>query len=458
MTGADLIVVSNRGPLAFVVDPSGNPVPATPSGGLAGSLRSVLAGRGATWVFALRGEPDRIASEAGMMATDGIVLAGVDVDPTDYAMAYDVVANATLWPLHHHLFDLARRPLLDARWRQAWEAYRSYQEVLAEEVALRAARGATVLVHDYHLALLPGILARLRPDLPVVHFTHTPFAEPGVFRALGGDAAVELLEGMAGARACGFHAERWRAAFVACCEDAAVEPCRSFVSPLVPDAEQLAERSETEACRQARRTIEESLTGRRLLVRVDRLEPSKNILRGFWAFDELLAHRPDLRSTVTMLALTYASRQNLPEYIAYRSEVEQAADRLNARWSAGDWVPVVLDIGDDPGRSYAALGCYDVLLVNPVRDGLNLVAKEGPLLNRSDGVLVLSREAGAFDELAEASLGINPFDVSATAEAMATALDMSPSERSRRALVLRKLAAGRTPGAWLDDQLSAARG
>jgi trehalose 6-phosphate synthase len=195
---------------------------------------------------------------------------------------------------------------------------------------------------------------------------------------------------------------------------------------------------------------------RRLILRVDRIEPSKNLLRGFWAFDEMLRSHPEWRGRVVMLALAYPSRETLADYLAYGTEVAHGAERVNDTWGTDDWRPVVYDVADDADRSFAALTCYDVLLVNPLRDGLNLVAKEGPIVNDTDGVLALSREAGAFEELGDAALAINPHDVHATAAVLAEALAMAAPERARRATALRALATHRRPGDWLADLVTAA--
>jgi trehalose 6-phosphate synthase len=205
--------------------------------------------------------------------------------------------------------------------------------------------------------------------------------------------------------------------------------------------------------------IEESVGGtdRAVIVRVDRMELSKNLLRGFWAFDELLEREPAHRERVVFVALAYPTRQGLPEYLAYQEEVETTVARINERWGTPGWTPVVLEVEDDYPRSLAALTRYDVLLVNPVRDGLNLVAKEGPVINARDGVLALSREAGAFDELAFGALEVNPFDVTGTATVLSEALALGPDERSARARALREAILARTPADWLADQLDAAR-
>jgi len=457
MGGADLVIASNRGPLSFKLDGSGRPVATDSGGGLAGALDPLLEGSGATWVACAMSEADRLAADAGLMSRPGLELVTVRPDPVTYRMAYDVVSNSTLWFCHHHLFDLARRPRSGHLWSDAWDAYRAVNTSFASAVAEVANDGATVLVQDYHLCLVPELLSRTRPDLKTVHFTHTPFADPNMFRVLPADTGRELLRGMAAATACGFHTGRWEAAYLGCCADMGVSPGPTFVSPLGPNRAHLEARATSATCRAARSRLDDLVGDRRLVVRVDRLEPSKNLLRGFWAFDELLETYPRWRGRVMMLALGYTSRETLAEYLAYGTEVEHTVARVNETWGTGDWCPIILDVADDPNRSVAALTRYDVLLVNAIRDGLNLVAKEGPLVNDNDGVLALSREAGAFEELRDAALEVNPFDVAATADVLAAALDMPAEQRARQATALRDIVERRQAGDWLADLLAAAK-
>jgi trehalose 6-phosphate synthase len=459
----DVVVVSNRGPLSFRLDDDDRPAPAGTAGGLAGTLRPLLVGTGATWVAASMSEADRLAAAEGLMAEDGFRIVTVEPDADVYRMAYDVVSNAALWFCHHHLYDLPRRPRFDRHWLEAWDAYRHFNRLFAEAVAAEAADGASVLVQDYHLSLVGSALAKTRPDLRTVHFSHTPFADPSFLRTLPAAAAGELLAGMAGFGACGFHTARWESAFRAAYADPELAgaagvagPPGTFVSPLGPDPGAVVAEAGSEAVAEAGTELDRLVGGRKLVVRVDRVELSKNILRGFWAFEELLETRPRWRGEIVFLALTYPSRQGLAEYLAYRAEIEHAAARINEVWATPDWTPILLDVADDRDRSVAALARYDVLLVNPVRDGLNLVAKEGPLVNSADGVLVLSREAGAWDELHEAAVGINPFDVTETASALDLALGMDGGERSSRAAALRSEVLGRTAADWFADQLAAA--
>jgi trehalose 6-phosphate synthase len=457
---ADVVLVSNRGPLAFRLD-GGRAVATASGGGLAGSLLPLVEGTGATWVASSMSEADRLAAAGGLMAADGLRIELVEPETVVYNLAYNVVSNATLWFCHHHLFDSARRPRTDRRWMEAWDAYRDVNRQMAERVAEVAPAGGRVLVQDYHLALVAPALAALRPDLATVHFTHTPFADPSVLRMLPTSVGDELLAAMARFGTCGFHSERWASAFRAGLTSAGIDGPggTTFASPLSVDAGRLRASAAEPGVAQALARIEESVGGgdRQVIVRVDRMELSKNLLRGFWAFEELLEQEPAHRERVVFVALAYPTRQGLPEYLAYQDEVETTVDRINERWGTPGWTPVVLEVEDDYPRSLAALTRYDVLLVNPVRDGLNLVAMEGPVINTRDGVLALSREAGAFDQLAVGALEVNPFDVTGTATVLARALALDPGERAARAAAVRSAVLARRPSDWLDDQLAAAR-
>ena len=452
-----VLVVSNRGPVSFSRGSDGTLVSRRGGGGLVSSLGPLVRRNRATWVAAAITEHDRAAALArpGVVELEGYRLLSLTLDPVAYELAYDVVANATLWFLHHGLFDLARRPSFDRRWWEAWRAYREVNARFAEAIAEEAPADAVVLVQDYHLALVGRLVAERRPDLRSVHFTHIPFCTPDGLRVLPTDVAAELLAGMAGAQACGFHDPRWTANFEACCQAVLGTVPPTFTAPITPDADELAATAASPDCAEARAWLDEQVGARRVISRVERIEPSKNLLRGLAAFDELLASRIDLRGEVILAAFVYPSRESLPEYRSYRGELEHLAADINARWGRPGWDPVLLDTSDNYARSVAALVRYDVLMVNPVRDGLNLVAKEGPLVNRRDGVLVLSQEAGAASELG-AALQVNPFDVSATARALAAALDLPAEERRSHAAALRSAVRASAPSDWFAAQLRAA--
>lgn len=447
-------MAANRAPVTFARDEAGELSPQRGAGGMI-TVSTALADRNATWIAAAMSDGDREVASRGPVDVNGLEVRFLDFDAETYAGAYDRIANATLWFAHHGLFDRARTPVIDRSWWEAWERYREYNTAFSEAIAEVGDEGATILVQDYHLALLGGQLAAKRPDLKTVHFSHTPFATPDALRVLPDSIVEELLQGMSGFRACGFHCNRWARSFESAFRDREIGSAPAlFVAPLVPASEEMAELERSDEGQAGAAWLRETVKGRRLVLRVDRIELSKNLIRGFLAFDELLETRPDLRGAVVFVALVYPSRENLDAYVAYRGDVEATVERINAKWGSADWEPIVFDASDAPERSAAALARYDVLLVNPLRDGLNLVAMEGPVLNTVDGVLALSREAGAWDELQGGALEINPFDVSGTARVLADALDMEATERASRAETLREAACRRSPSDWLDTVMA----
>ncbi|HYU39185.1 MAG TPA: trehalose-6-phosphate synthase, partial [Acidimicrobiia bacterium] len=339
-----MIIAANRGPVTFVRDERGGFHARRGAGGLAGTLGPLLThhhdDRGpVTWVAAAMGEADRAAAAAGATRLDDVDLQLLDLDPREHRLHYDVVSNATLWFLYHGLFDLPRRPRFDGRFREAWAAYVAVNTAFADRVAEVAARDDVVLVQDYHLALVPGVLTSRRPDLRIVHFTHTPFCGPNSIRVLPDDVARAICGSMATAPS-GFHTRRWADAFEASATTVlgAEHPREQvFAASLGPDPSDLDETAQSPEGRAASQALEERVGERRLVLRSDRIEPSKNIVRGFLAYDHFLEEHPEWRERVVFAAKLNASREGLPEYQAYRQEVEQAAARVNERWGRGDW-------------------------------------------------------------------------------------------------------------------------
>ncbi|HEX6420435.1 MAG TPA: trehalose-6-phosphate synthase [Acidimicrobiales bacterium] len=451
-----VVVVSNRGPLSFRRGDDGELTATRGAGGLVSGIGPLVAGTDTLWVAAAMSDGDRQAAAAGVVDAEDFHVRLLAVDPETYRLAYDVVSNQVLWFVHHGLYDLPRQPAFGADLREAWRAYRSLNRAFADAVADVAPHGAAVLVQDYHLGLLGLGLAERRPDLDAVHFSHTPFATPTWLRVLPDHIAAEVLSGLAAHRACGFHSARWAGDFTACCREILALSPRTFVSALPAGADDVLGAARSAACDAALAEIDELVGDRLVVARVDRIELSKNLLRGFLALDDLLDRRPSWRERVVFVASVYPSRTGVPAYGQYQREVESLVARINERWATPGWTPIVYDTRDDYPRSVAVLRRADVLLVNPIRDGLNLVAKEGAIVNERGAVVCLSREAGVWDEIGEAALPVPPFDVAGTADVLDQALRMPPDERSARAARLRALSVARQPGDWLADQLAAA--
>ena len=481
-------MAANRGPVSFRRDDDGRLSVSRGGGGLVSGLSSVASHQDLLWVCAALSDADRAAARAapgGMLGLDGSPdgsLGGsavrmLDIPAATFSRAYNTVANSVLWFVHHMLYDTPNQPQFGMAFRRDWEAYREYNMAFAQALAAgpdgAAAPddlgGARAVIQDYHLTLAPRMLAELRPGLPIAHFSHTPWAPVDYFRLLPDQVAAEVLDGILGADHAGFLSQRWADAFVGCCEHvlgAEVDAGRRQVSyrghvtsvgvhPLGVDAPELVSRGAEHDVETRMTALREVIGERKLIVRVDRTELSKNIVRGLAAYRELLIAHPEWQGKVMMLALAYPSRHDLPEYREYAASVQRLASAINDEFGGPDWNPILLSANDDYPRSLAGYRLADVLLVNPIRDGMNLVAKEGPILSDRSSVLVLSREAGAADELGEDALLVNPFDVSATAAALHDALMMSDEERIRRCRSLAAAGGAVPPAAWLASQLAA---
>ena len=502
-----VLVASNRGPVSYQFGADGSLIPSRGGGGMIAGVTDGLAalgpGASATWICAALSDADRAVARAGDISDgNGIPVRMLDIPPDIFDRAYNRVANSTLWFLLHQLFDTPNQPRFGREFRRDWEAYLAYNEAFADALTEEALTGQAlagealtrgegslrVLIQDYHLCLAPRLLRdRLggQPGHPsgeagIGHFCHTPWAPPDYYRMLPDDVGRALLDGILGADRAGFHAERWATAFLDCC--AAVlgadvtrtglagpgpgpvgrvtyrgHVTEVAVHPLGVDAAALRERARAGDVRAHVGALRRAAGDRKLIVRVDRTELSKNIVRGLAAYRELLATRPQWRGRVVHLAFAYPSRSALAEYRAYTDQVRELAGQISEEFRTADWDPLVLEVKDDYPRSLAACALADVLLVNPIRDGMNLVAQEGPVLSERGCALVLSREAGAAATLAADALLVNPYDVTETADALHRALEMPDAERQRRGAALAATAAADPPARWLGGQLASLR-
>ncbi|GHC59786.1 alpha,alpha-trehalose-phosphate synthase (UDP-forming) [Streptomyces flavofungini] len=452
---AQVLVASNRGPVTYSLGADGTLDAKRGGGGLVSGLSAIGDEADALWVCSALGDGDREAVRRGV-GEPGVRM--LDIDAAVHADAYNGIANSVLWFVHHMLYQTPLEPAFGPEFRAQWAAYETYNRAFAEALAHEAAPGAAVLVQDYHLALVPGMLRELRADLRIGHFSHTPWAPVDYFRLLPDDIAEQLLRGMLGADRLGFLTGRWADAFTACCVAVlgGTSGTRIGVHGLGADADFLRERSRRPDVEERLAALREQIgPDRKIIVRVDRTELSKNIVRGLGAYRQLLAERPEWRERVVHVAFAYPSRQDLAVYCDYTAEVARVAEAINSAYGTAGWTPVVLHVKDDFARSLAAYRLADVALVNPIRDGMNLVAKEVPVVSDEGCALVLSREAGAHEELAEDALTINPYDVSATAAALHEALVMPPEERAERTKRLAAAATALPPAQWFLDQLQA---
>ncbi len=391
-----LIVVSNRGPLGFALDETGERVARRGAGGLVTALRPLVSQHEVTWIASALSAEDRVAAAEGTLAEqarDGAAyrLRFVDHDSAAFDLYYNVVANPVLWFVQHGLWEL-KHPLveLEAAWRDGYEVVnRAFADAVCDE--LEREPDAAVFFHDYHLYLAPGLVRARAPEAVLAHFLHIPWVGPEGWRMLPEPIVRAVHEGLLANDVVGFHTDRWRRAFLDSCETLGLDPGGTLVTahPIAPDVAEFEELAESPAVLERERELVADRP-ERLVLRVDRTDPSKNVWRGLEAFELLLERRPDLHGRIVLLAFLDPSRQSIPEYVEERARIEAAAARLEARFPGA----LRLRIADDFPQSVAAYKQFDVLLVNAIMDGLNLVAKEAPLVNTRDGVVVLSVNAG----------------------------------------------------------------
>ncbi len=471
---APLVLVSNRGPVTF--DPDGSFTRGT--GGLVTALTGLASHRDAVWIASAMTEGDIAkAEDSGGRPFEVHTPDGGDYhvrlvasDPEAYDRFYNVVANPMLWFIQHYLWDLSNAPDISQNEVLAFEeGYNAVNEDLATAVVeqIDGEHEPVVMVHDYHLYTLPAMVRAARPDVFLHHFIHIPWTQPDAWRVLPKGMRTAIYEGVLANDIVGFHTRSYRWNFLQCCRDLMdleVDFERGIVRhdgretwvrayPLPIDYEATRKVARSDRTKE----FEEELQRRRrdhIILRVDRSDLSKNVLRGFTAFDQFLDEHPEFAERVTFIAQLMPSRMDVPQYREYLERIEALVAVVNHRHGTPDWMPIQLKLRDDLEEAVAAYKHYDVMIVNAMFDGMNLVAKEGPLVNERDGVSILSENTGAHEELGKFSLSVNPFDIKETADSIFRALTMDPEERERRSCGLKDAVTARDPGDWIDEQLA----
>jgi trehalose 6-phosphate synthase len=472
LPGRTTILASNRGPQ----DPREDGSFRRGAGGVITALLTLAEATSAQWVACARTDVERkyaLASPEGFkvrLANSTGRLHYATPTREQYEMYYSVIANPVLWFIQHYLWDLGNEPVIDDRIHRAWsDGYVAVNRLMADkviEVARAAHRPATVLVHDYQLYLMPQLVRKALPDAVIQHFVHVPWPTPQYWKVLPSNMRDAILEGILGCDVVGFQSSLDVRNFLLTCEEnlglqvdererAVVAAGRVVYARHYPISVDAGSTSRLAASRGVRRQEEDIARWRppQLIARIDRTDPSKNIVRGFIAYDKLLRYHPELRGRVQFWAFLQPSRQDVPAYARYLRQIRHSAARINNELGTADWQPIRLEIGESERKAIAALKNFDVLLVNPVYDGLNLVAKEGALVNETNGVIVLSENAGAHEELRGNVLSINPFDVEATASALYTGLTMPLEDRRAMHERARDVVRNNDIARWISNQV-----
>lgn len=476
-----LIIASNHGPITFQRDVNGEVQPQRfGGGGLVSALSGIAQHLDACWISCSSSEEDKkwqggsvpIGNEGG-----AVDIRFVNPEEAAYDGYYKDIANPLLWFLQHSMWDISRAPTINRTTWQDWQnGYMVVNRLFAEAVTrqiLSQPRPALVMLQDYHLYLTAYFIRKvLRPraNYTLTHFIHIPWPGAEDWAYLPPRMRQAILEGLCAVDLVGFQTREDGLNFIRTCESHLPHVHVNFKHgriwyrhhathvrdfPISIDVKALKGVAESPEVSEQRQSLLDQYGGSTLILRIDRIEPSKNIIRGFQAFDELLELHPEYIGKIQFLALMVPSRMDVEEYQNYLHELMGVAGRINARFGSSEWEPVRVVVGENYPRAVAAMQLYDVLLVNSIADGMNLVAKEGPVVNRQNGVLILSEHTGARQQLEPGALVIPPLDVSATADALHQAMTMPSTERQTRAERLRKLIEDDDIVSWLCKQLEA---
>lgn len=474
----NLVLASNRGPIDYRVNEEGKLHGHRGSGGVVTALSAISRISDLTWISSAMGAGDRQAAEMAQgkrfkasFPGHSLYLRFVVSSGSVYHKFYSVICNPLLWFLQHYMWNSSHTPNIDARVYDAWDngyarVNRTFADAVIDE-AFRSELPPLVMLHDYHLYLAPGLIREQLPNAIIQHFTHIPWPEVHYWQLLPNVMRQAIYRGLCAADIVGMQTRRDANNFLHSCETflpgADVDYRERTVRiddhvtcvnhyPVSVDVDNLRKITQSPIVQEYEEKLR-PLLGEKTILRVDRLEPSKNIVRGFRAFDLMLQRYPELQGRVNFLALLVPSRMHIRQYRRYAEEVNQAIAEVNAKYGDDHWQPVGALYENNYAQAIAGMRSYDVLLVNSVIDGMNLVAKEGPIVNTCDGVLVLSETAGACEQLRDNAISVTPTDLDGTAQAMYQALTMSPDERRTQALALKQCIEQEDITVWLHQQL-----
>lgn len=463
LSGRRLILASNRGPVEYHLSQDGQLQAQRGSGGVVTALSGLSKYIEIDWIASAMGEGDRRAAWEAQEGGFKVVSAGEKlylhfiVNPRNtYHKFYGIFCNPLLWFLQHYMWSSSRTPNIDRVVYDAWEnGYVLVNKAFAQAVideARRSELSPIVMLHDYHLYLASAYIREQLPDLIIQHFIHIPWPAPCYWQLLPKHMWQAIHRSLCTADIVGLQTQRDVHSFLHCCQsfidEAEIDYRQQTVQvnnhiirvkayPISVDVAGLKKTISSAKCQEYEEKLR-TLCGEQTIVRVDRCEPSKNIVRGFRAFDTLLERYPQFLGKVKFITFLVPTRTHLKAYQRYVEEVTQLIETINNKYATEEWHPIDFFYENNYIQAIAGMRLYDVLLINAVIDGMNLVAKEGPTVNNRDGVLILSETVGACEQLGQSALTVAPADLEGTTQALYTALTMPPDERSRRAAELKR--------------------
>ena len=473
-----LILVSNRGPVEYQMTGDGRPEARRGSGSVVTAFNSLAQKFEFTWVASAMGEGDRVVSNNGQgphlkspLPGHKINLRYVVTPRRVYHKYYNILCNPLLWFLQHYMWNPPYNPNVDAAVHDAWKTgYIPVNQAFANAVIeeARAQEQAPIVIgHDYHLYLMPEFVRQEVPEAVIQHFIHIPWPTPQYWHMIPDYIVRRICESLCATDLLGFQTIGDVRCFLDTVEEfvpgATVDRTNHTVArngrttsvkvyPISINVEEVQRIANSPRALDYETRLSAD-AGEFTIVRIDRAEPNKNIVRGFRAYELMLTRYPELKGKVKFLAFLVPSRTHIRQYQRYMDEIQQVIQQINNNHGTEDWQPIVPFIENNYTQAIAGMKLYDVLLVNTIIEGMNLVAKEGPVVNNRDGVLVLSQSSGVHQQLADGAISVSPTDIEGTMEALHQAVTMPAEDRKDRAARLVESVCREDINHWLYQQM-----
>lgn len=471
-----IIVSSNRGPVLFKRDDEGRVQLIRGAGGIVGSMIPLMKKTHGTWVSSAIGECDdsmNIKYNSNVpipLEESEYYLRFVKTDLDIYNKFNGKLSNPLLWFIHHSMWYTPYSPCADDELHDAWDAYQYVNSRFAEEIieeVHNSDKTPIVMLQDYHIYLAPKMIREQHPDVLMSQFVHIPFPPPESWQQLPDYMQIDLLDSILTNDLLGFHIPRFMKNFLrtvkfilpnAIVDEDAGEirykgrVCRVRTYPISVDIDTLQTHAQEQEVLDKDAEVDEMVGDCKLIYRTDRADLSKNIVRGFQAYDQLLEKYPEWREKVKFVATLMATRQDIDIYRDYTDKIRDMVKEINEKYGTPNWQPIRYICRGDYDLVTALFKRYDVLMVNPIIDGMNIVAKEGSIVNENNGVLVLSTGAGCYEELKDGAICINPYDIRQTTEALDMALLMDEETKSKMINKSRAAVERNDLNKWATDQ------
>ncbi len=446
------------------------------SGGLVSTLLPLMENVRGTWVAASNNPVDievaRKYPDQNVPITEDnpkFYVPILNFDEKVYDNYYNVISNSILWYIHHYMW---KPPEDKKQYNKIYDAWKNGYVIVNKEFADKIAelvdsteKKNIVMLQDYHLYLSASYIRNKVDDIFLSQFIHVPWPDSDYLNTLPNYIKDSILNGLLANDLVGFHIQKYVDNFLSCCQgfadkvdfknrtvynDGHETIVRSY--PISVDIDSLNEIAKSPIVNRYEKLVKEIKGNNFLIYRTDRADLSKNIIRGFQAYELFLDTHPEYLEGIKFLVTGKATRENLDDYKKYRQDIEEIIDKINLKYSTDDWQPIT-EIFDAPYELViAALKNYDCLMVNPICDGMNIVSKEGAILNKKNGILILSKEAGSYDELKNYVLKVDPYDVSGTANAIFQAVNMNKKERTYKMEGLNEIIQNNTLKDWISKQ------